>query len=77
MQFLPDHCSYCIVFSCVTINPFLFRQKEENVMEYLFTLCRRCIIMTDLIKRFSGYAEETGRISREREKEKKSRSWIM
>lgn len=41
-------------------------------MEYLFTLCRRCIVMTDLIKSFSGYAEEIGRISREREKEKKS-----
>lgn len=48
-------------------------------MEYLFfyTLYRRCIVMTDLIKSFSGYAEEIGRISREREKEKKSRSWIM
>lgn len=29
--------------------------------------------MTDLIKSFSSYAEEIGRISREREKEKKSR----
>lgn len=41
-------------------------------MEYLFTLCRRCIIMTDLIKSFSGYAEETGRISRERERKRRN-----
>lgn len=44
-------------------------------MEYLLTLCRGGVVMTDLIKSFSGYAEEIGRFLG-REKEKKSSAWI-
>lgn len=41
-------------------------------MEYLFTLCRRCVVMIDLIKSFSVYEKEIGRISRERERKRRN-----